>query len=87
MERYKNRIRKFADLVRNALKTCIILLIDAYRLLLSPYIPGECRFHPTCSCYMKEAIEKKGILIGMLYGLKRILKCNPFFPGGYDPVR
>lgn len=66
---------------------CVVFLIDLYRILLSPFIPTECRFYPTCSCYMKEAIEKKGLCTGILYGLKRILKCNPLYPGGYDPVK
>jgi uncharacterized protein len=65
----------------------VIRLIDLYRVILSPFIPTECRFYPTCSCYAKEAIEKKGLTMGILYGLKRILKCNPLHPGGYDPVK
>jgi uncharacterized protein len=68
-------------------KGILIRLLDIYRILISPYIPTQCRFYPTCSCYMKEAIEKKGISKGIAMGLKRILKCNPFYPGGYDPVK
>lgn len=69
------------------MKKILIKIIDVYRISLSPFIPTECRFYPTCSCYMKEAIEKKGILSGIFLGFKRILKCNPFHPGGYDPVK
>ncbi|MCX5798625.1 MAG: membrane protein insertion efficiency factor YidD [Proteobacteria bacterium] len=69
------------------MKKLVIQLLEIYRICISPYIPTECRFHPTCSCYMQEAIQKKGILKGILFGLKRILKCNPFYPGGYDPVK
>ncbi|HBE45319.1 MAG TPA: membrane protein insertion efficiency factor YidD [Deltaproteobacteria bacterium] len=69
------------------MKKILIRIIDIYRISLSPFIPTECRFYPTCSCYMKEAIEKKGILSGIFLGFKRILKCNPFHPGGYDPVK
>jgi uncharacterized protein len=67
--------------------TIAVALLKLYRLLISPYIPTTCRFYPTCSCYMMEAIQKKGLLKGLFIGLFRILKCNPFHPGGYDPVR
>lgn len=68
------------------MKKLVILILDFYITYISPFVPTECRFYPTCSCYMKESIEKKGILIGTLNGLKRLLKCNPLHPGGYDPV-
>jgi len=68
------------------MKTIIIFLVKLYRVTFSVFLPVQCRFHPTCSQYMIEAIEKKGIWRGTLLGLKRILKCNPLFPGGYDPV-
>jgi putative membrane protein insertion efficiency factor len=64
-----------------------IKLIKLYRVLLSPVLGGQCRFHPTCSHYAEEAIRKYGCLKGSLMGLKRILRCHPFNPGGYDPVR
>jgi uncharacterized protein len=69
------------------MKKYVIRLIYLYSIFLSPLIPTECRYYPTCSCYMKEAIEKKGFGLGILLGLKRILKCNPLYPGGYDPVK
>lgn len=69
------------------MKTIAVYLIKLYGILISPYVPTECRFYPTCSCYTAEAIEKKGIWKGILLGLRRILKCNPLFPGGYDPVK
>ena len=65
----------------------VVGLLKLYRVLVSPYVPTTCRFYPSCSSYMIEAIEKKGIFRGVLYGLFRILKCHPFHPGGYDPVR
>jgi len=65
----------------------VVGLLKLYRVLVSPYVPTTCRFYPSCSSYMIEAIEKKGIFRGVLYGLLRILKCNPFHPGGFDPVR
>jgi putative membrane protein insertion efficiency factor len=64
-----------------------VFVLRLYRLLLSPYIPTTCRFYPTCSSYMMEAIQKKGFWKGLLLGLLRILKCHPFHPGGFDPVR
>jgi len=69
------------------MKKIVIYFIQLYRATISPYIPTECRYYPTCSSYMAEAIEKKGIWKGILLGLRRILKCNPLFPGGYDPVK
>ena len=65
----------------------ILLLIHAYQKILSPLLPpNTCRFYPTCSSYATEAISKHGIVNGALLSLKRILKCHPFNPGGYDPV-
>lgn len=61
-------------------------LIAFYRLLLSPLLGGRCRFHPTCSRYAMDAIIQWGALRGILVAGKRICKCHPFHPGGYDPV-
>ncbi|MDJ0660834.1 MAG: membrane protein insertion efficiency factor YidD [Crocosphaera sp.] len=68
------------------MKKILILLIKVYRKLISPLFPPSCRFRPTCSQYTLEAIEKFGALQGSFLGLKRILRCHPFHPGGYDPV-
>ena len=65
----------------------VVSLLKLYRLLVSPYVPTACRFYPSCSAYMLEAVEKKGIVKGMVTGVLRILKCNPFHPGGFDPVK
>ncbi len=67
--------------------TIAIFVLRLYRLCVSPYIPTACRFHPTCSGYMMEALKKKGFWRGLSLGLVRVLKCNPFHPGGYDPVK
>jgi uncharacterized protein len=67
--------------------TLALALLRLYRLCVSPYIPTTCRFYPTCSSYMMEAIQKKGFLKGFFLGILRILKCNPFHPGGFDPVK
>ncbi len=58
-----------------------------YQKLISPILPTSCRFYPTCSDYSRQAIEKYGLARGCWLGMKRILRCHPFYPGGYDPVR
>ena len=63
-----------------------IMLIRGYKYLLSPLFPPACRFHPTCSAYVIEAIKKYGALRGIGKGLWRLLRCHPFSRGGYDPV-
>ncbi|MCS6884421.1 MAG: membrane protein insertion efficiency factor YidD [Acidobacteriota bacterium] len=63
-----------------------LLLIQTYQTAISPLLPPSCRFYPTCSQYTFEAIERYGVLIGSYKGMRRILRCNPFHPGGYDPV-
>ena len=68
------------------MKTVIILLIRFYQICISPMFPPRCRFYPTCSQYALEAVQKKGAIKGSWMALKRILKCHPFHPGGYDPV-
>ncbi|MCD8175604.1 MAG: membrane protein insertion efficiency factor YidD [Phascolarctobacterium sp.] len=64
----------------------IVLIIKCYQVFISPLLGTHCRFYPTCSAYAVEAIEKKGALKGAWMTLKRLLKCHPFHPGGYDPV-
>lgn len=61
-------------------------LIRAYQLALSPFMLTQCRFTPSCSHYTYEAVERYGALRGSWMGVKRILRCHPFHPGGYDPV-
>ncbi len=65
----------------------IVLLLRTYKYWLSPFLPKNCRFMPTCSVYSMEAIQKYGTLKGVFLSLRRILKCHPFHPGGYDPVK
>jgi putative membrane protein insertion efficiency factor len=62
-------------------------LIRTYKLVISPLLPSACRFHPTCSEYKKDAIEKHGVLKGVGMGLRRLSRCHPFHQGGFDPVR
>jgi uncharacterized protein len=63
----------------------LILLVRCYQLALSPIFGRQCRFHPTCSNYFVEAVQRYGAVRGGWRGLKRILRCNPFCSGGYDP--
>lgn len=67
-------------------KRCLLAMIRFYRRQISPSIPPCCRFTPTCSQYALQAIERYGALKGGGLALWRILRCNPFHPGGYDPV-
>ena len=64
---------------------CVIALVRGYQRFLSPIFGGQCRFHPSCSQYFILAVEKYGVISGSLRGIWRILKCQPFHPGGYDP--
>ena len=61
-------------------------LIRFYRLYISPLKPQVCRFYPSCSQYAYEAVIKYGFVNGLIMGVKRILRCHPFNPGGYNPV-
>ena len=68
------------------MKQGLLLLIHAYRRLLSPLLPPTCRFTPTCSQYALKAIERVGPGKGSWLAMRRITRCHPFHPGGYDPV-
>jgi putative membrane protein insertion efficiency factor len=66
-------------------KRVMVSLIKAYRYWLSPFIPASCRFYPSCSAYALESYQRLGFWKGTYLSLRRILKCNPFHPGGVDP--
>jgi putative membrane protein insertion efficiency factor len=68
------------------MKRVLIILIKGYQLFVSPLFPPTCRFYPTCSSYCIQALEKYGFLHGSALGMRRVLRCHPFNPGGYDPV-
>ena len=69
------------------MKRILIFTIKLYRKYISPLKQPCCRFYPSCSQYAIEAISKHGALRGGFMAIKRIIKCNPFNPGGYDPVK
>jgi putative membrane protein insertion efficiency factor len=64
----------------------ICWLIRAYQLCISPWLGANCRFYPSCSQYALEAVREHGSLRGSWLGLRRLLRCHPFHPGGHDPV-
>lgn len=66
-------------------KVCLFFILF-YQKAISPYIAPHCRFTPTCSAYAYLAINQYGVIKGLYLSIKRILKCNPFHKGGYDPV-
>ncbi|HAO21089.1 MAG: membrane protein insertion efficiency factor YidD [Desulfobacteraceae bacterium IS3] len=68
------------------MRQIFLLLIRAYQLMVSPLLGPACRFYPSCSEYAYQSVEKYGLLKGVFLSLKRILKCHPFHPGGFDPV-
>jgi hypothetical protein len=63
-----------------------LTLIKGYQLTLGRILPRVCRFEPTCSSYAQQAIDRFGFVQGSLLGVWRIIRCNPFTPGGFDPV-
>ena len=67
--------------------TAAVGLVRAYQMTLSRVLPSSCRFYPSCSEYTRQAIERYGVPQGVWLGAKRLARCHPFNPGGYDPVR
>jgi putative membrane protein insertion efficiency factor len=79
-------MNRFFTFAKNLMKNILIQSIRGYRTFISPLFPPTCRFQPTCSQYAIEAIERFGTIEGSYLAAKRILRCHPFHPGGYDPV-
>ncbi|MBS7261205.1 MAG: membrane protein insertion efficiency factor YidD [Treponema sp.] len=72
--------------MKNLFSKIFIVLIRFYQICISPLFPPSCRYTPTCSAYALEAIKKYGPIKGLYLAIRRILRCNPFHEGGYDPV-
>jgi putative membrane protein insertion efficiency factor len=68
------------------MRSIVIFFIRMYQRLFAPLLPPACRFYPTCSQYFIEALQRRGLLKGFALGVWRILRCNPFSRGGFDPV-
>lgn len=74
------------NIVHKILSFPLLMLIRLYQLIISPLFPPSCRFYPTCSAYSYQAIRKYGPFRGLILAFKRIIRCHPGNPGGYDPV-
>ncbi|HMU61040.1 MAG TPA: membrane protein insertion efficiency factor YidD [Gemmatimonadales bacterium] len=72
--------------LREVPRRIVMLPIRGYQKFISPALPPSCRFSPSCSQYTLEAVSKYGALKGIWLGLRRLIRCHPFNPGGYDPV-
>jgi hypothetical protein len=70
----------------SALRALVLAPIRGYQRFISPGLPARCKYHPTCSAYAVQAIQRFGILRGSVLAVWRLLRCNPFSHGGYDPV-
>ena len=68
------------------MRSLALLLLRGYKRLISPLLPPMCRFEPTCSVYTMQAVEKHGVIRGVWLGMRRLARCHPFNPGGWDPV-
>jgi hypothetical protein len=69
------------------MRKLIVAFLRLYKWALSPLLPSACRYYPTCSDYMRQAVEKYGTVRGVWMGVKRVARCHPFHRGGLDPVR
>jgi len=70
----------------NPVRDAALFLLRGYKRFISPLLPPMCRFEPTCSVYTMQAVEKYGVLRGSWLGIRRLARCHPFNPGGWDPV-
>lgn len=68
------------------MRTVVTTLLRGYQLLLRPFMPACCRFHPSCSDYAVQAVERHGALRGLTLASRRLLRCHPFHAGGLDPI-
>ena len=68
------------------MRMILVALVRGYQIVLSPLLPPACRYYPSCSAYAIEALERHGAIRGTWMAMRRIARCNPFRPGGFDPV-
>ena len=68
------------------MRAVLVAMVRGYQMILSPLLPPACRYYPSCSVYAIEALERHGALRGTWLAARRIARCNPFRPGGFDPV-
>lgn len=85
-DRVRKCLRCAAGVLSVGLRAVAVALLWAYRLLVSPLLPATCRFQPSCSVYAEQAIRRYGVVRGSLLAGRRLLRCHPWHPGGYDPV-
>jgi len=78
-------IAKGAALIRWVVTFLVLVPVRFYQLIIGPLLPKVCRFHPSCSDYFIQAVEKYGPVRGSMKGIYRLCRCNPWNPGGYDP--
>jgi uncharacterized protein len=69
------------------MQKAVVATLRCYKRFVSPFLPSACRFSPTCSEYMSEAVYKYGVPRGVWLGVRRLLRCHPLHAGGFDPVR
>lgn len=86
MNRPRASDRPLVPLAARFVVTPLLALIRGYRYALSPMLGSHCRFHPSCSAYAIEALEHRGLSTGTYLTLRRIARCHPWHPGGFDPV-
>jgi uncharacterized protein len=79
-------LKKSASFLTSVLLKSLLLLVRSYQLFLSPILGSHCRFYPSCSHYCQEALQEHGLKSGLILSIKRIFRCHPGTPGGFDPV-
>ncbi len=78
-------MKRLAQILWHAPRSILLLLVRTYQVLISPWLGPHCRFTPSCSAYFADSVRKHGAVRGSWRGFRRILRCHPFHPGGYDP--
>ncbi|MCL1833372.1 MAG: membrane protein insertion efficiency factor YidD [Leptospirales bacterium] len=79
-------IRFIVNFISRVLTDLVVYIIKLYKIFISPVLPPSCKYYPTCSVYSIQAIKRFGLIKGGYLSLKRIISCNPFSAGGFDPV-